>query len=51
MIRIILGLIIIMGGIGGVEQSQTDVDLMLASLIAAFGLMLMASGVTFVKEQ
>ena len=50
MIRIVLGLIIVMGGVGGVENSQTDVDLLLAALISAFGLMLMASGVVFVKE-
>jgi hypothetical protein len=50
MIGIILGLIIVIGGVGGVEQSQTDVDLLLASLTAAFGLMLMASGLQFVKE-
>jgi hypothetical protein len=50
MIRIILGLIIVMGGVGGVKDSQTDVDLLLASLISAFGLMIMASGVKFVKE-
>lgn len=51
MIGIILGLIIVMGGIGGVEQSETDFDLFLASMVTAFGLLLMAAGVTFVKEQ
>jgi hypothetical protein len=50
MIQIILGLIIVMGGVGGVENSQTDFDLLLAALISAFGLMIMASGVKFVKE-
>jgi hypothetical protein len=50
MIRIVLGLIIVMSGVGGVETSQTDVDLLLAALISAFGLMVMASGVKFVKE-
>jgi hypothetical protein len=50
MIRIVLGLIIVMSGVGGVETSQTDVDLLLAALTSAFGLMVMASGVTFVKE-
>ena len=50
MIQIIFGLIIVMGGVGGVENSQTDFDLLLAALISAFGLMIMASGVKFVKE-
>jgi hypothetical protein len=51
MILIILGLVIVLGGVGGVEQSQTDFELLLAALISAFGLMMMASGVTLVKEQ
>jgi len=50
MIRIVLGLIIVMGGVGGVENSQTDFDLLLAALISSFGLIVMASGVKFVKE-
>jgi len=50
MMRIILGLIIVMGAVGGIEQSQTDWDLGLACFIAAFGLMLMRSGTTAVKE-
>lgn len=50
MIGIVLGLIIVVGGVGGVEQSQTDFDLLLATLTASFGLMLMASGIQFVKE-
>jgi len=51
MIGIILGLIIVVGGVGGVEQSQTDFDLLVSALTSAFGLMLMASGVSVVKEQ
>ena len=50
MIGIVLGLIIVMGGVGGIEQSQTDLELFYAALTASFGLMLMASGVSFVKE-
>jgi hypothetical protein len=51
MIQIILGLIIVLGGVGGIEQSQTDIDLLLAALISAFGLMVMASGVKFVNKE
>lgn len=50
MIGIVLGLIIVMGGVGGIEQSQTDLELFYAALISAFGLMVMASGVKIVKE-
>ena len=50
MIRIILGLIIVMGGVGGVEHSQTDLDLFYSALIASFGVLVMYSGVEFVKE-
>ena len=50
MIGIIIGLIIVVGGVGGIEQSQTDLDLFYASLISAFGLMVMASGIKIVKE-
>jgi hypothetical protein len=50
MIRIILGLIIVMSGVGGIEKSLSDLDLFYSALISSFGLMVMASGVKFVKE-
>jgi hypothetical protein len=50
MIRIILGMIIVMSGVGGIETSKSDLDLFYSALISAFGLMVMASGVKFVKE-
>ena len=50
MIRIILGFLIVYGAVGGIENSVSDLDLMIACLIAAFGFMLMVSGVRFVKE-
>ena len=50
MIRIIIGLIIVMSGVGGVESSQTDLELFYAALTASFGLMVMSSGVVFVKR-
>ena len=50
MIRIMIGLLIAFGAVGGIEHSQTDLDLFYAALTASFGLMLMASGLAFVKE-
>lgn len=50
MIRIMIGLLIAFGAVGGIEHSQTDLDLFYASLISAFGLMVMASGIKIVKE-
>jgi hypothetical protein len=49
MIQLVLGLIIVMSGVGGVETSQSDLDLLYSALTASFGLMVMASGVKFVK--
>ena len=50
MIRIIIGLIIVMSGVGGIETSTTDIDLFYSALVSSLGLMIMASGVKFVKE-
>ena len=50
MIRIVIGLIVIMSGVGGVETSQTDLELLYAALIASFGVLVMYSGVKIVKE-
>ena len=51
MIRAILGFIIVYGAVGGIEASVSDSDLILACLIAAFGLMMMASGVKFINKE
>jgi hypothetical protein len=50
MIRIVLGLIVVMSGVGGIETSQSDLDLFYSALVSSLGLMIMASGVKFVKE-
>jgi hypothetical protein len=51
MIQVILGILIVGFGMGGVEHSETDLELFYASLVAAFGLLVMWAGVPVVKEQ
>jgi len=50
MIRVILGLIIVMSGVGGVETSYTDLELFYSALVASFGVLVMYAGVNTVKE-
>jgi len=50
MIRVILGLIIVMSGVGGIETSTDDFELFYSALIASFGILVMYIGVNTVKE-
>ena len=49
MIRLIVGLIIVMFGVGGIESSTSDLELFQTALISAFGVLVMASAVKVVK--
>ena len=49
MIRLIIGLIIAMFGVGGTESSTSDLELFQTALVSAFGVLVMWSGVEFVK--
>ena len=51
MIQVVLGMLIVGFGVGGVEHSETDLELFYTSLVAAFGLLIMWTGVQVVKEQ
>lgn len=46
----ILGLVLTMGGVGGVEQSMNIVEASLAGVIAGIGLILAYFGVQQIKE-
>lgn len=43
-ILVMLGLILTMGGVGGVETSATDADMLGAAVIAIVGLLIMYAG-------
>jgi uncharacterized membrane protein len=47
----IVGLIVTMGGVGGVETSQTNYELFLSSVVSLVGLALMYVGVMYVNDQ
>lgn len=47
---VILGLVIVMGGVGGVEQSTTNTDFLLAGMVAGIGLFLTYFGVRRIGE-
>lgn len=47
---VMLGLIIVMGGIGGFEQSTTNTDFLLAGIVAGIGLYLTYFGVRQIGE-
>lgn len=43
-IRIIVGLVLVMGGVGGIEQDMTSILPLYPTLITLFGLFLFGSG-------
>lgn len=47
----ILGLVITMGGVGGVETSISNLALLQSTLVAIAGLAIMAVGVSYVHEE
>ena len=51
MIWFVLGLILAMGGVGGVETSLTNLALVQGALLALAGIGLMALGVSYVHEE
>lgn len=50
MMFFMIGLIITMGGVGGVETSQTNWTLLQGTIIAFAGIALMAVGVSYVND-
>lgn len=50
MIRLIFGLLLLMGATGGVEFAETCQDLMLSLATACAGLMIMYSGATDLSQ-
>lgn len=47
---VMLGIIIVMGGVGGVEQSITNIDFLLSGIIAGVGLYITYTGVKQIAE-
>lgn len=47
---VMLGLLIVMGGVGGVEQSTTNLDFLIAGIIAGVGLYITYTGVKQIAE-
>ena len=47
---VMLGLLIVMGGVGGVEQSMNDRDMLLAAMIAVVGICITYFGVKRIGE-
>ena len=47
---VMLGLIIVMGAVGGFEQSTTNIDMLIAGIIAGVGLYITYSGVKRIAE-
>lgn len=47
---VMLGLIIVMGAVGGVEQSTTNTEFLIAGIIAGVGLYLTYAGVKRIAE-
>jgi sulfite exporter TauE/SafE len=48
---VILGLILTMLGVGGIENSITDTELLQGLAVSVLGLMLMGVGVLMLREQ
>jgi FtsH-binding integral membrane protein len=48
---IMLGLVLTMFGVGGVENSITDTELLSSLAVSVLGLMLMGVGVLMLREQ
>jgi hypothetical protein len=49
-IRFFLGLFIVFGAVGGIDNSVTDGELAVTTLLAVFGCFLMYSGTNAMKE-
>lgn len=51
MIRVILGFLLAFGGVGGIEHSATDAELVMATALSLTGIALLYFGFERLKQQ